>query len=309
MKAALHGFERQYASALQQHLANPREAILHRAYKLGRRALDGGLGVLEMAVLYHKAIVKLLPTPRLPEEKTRLFKATESFFLESLAPFEMSHRAAQDTNSALRQLNERFEEEAKRIAHSIHEETGQFLACTYLALDEIRRDLPPPFRGRLQQVGDLLEQIGKHLRHLSHELRPTILDDYGLLPALEFLAEGISKRSRLKISVQGPNHGRLPSSVETALYRIVQEALTNVGKHARATSVNVRLRQDRRVIRCSITDDGVGFGFPAVTARKKHRGLGLTGIRQRLDGLGGTLQIDSKRGRGTQMLISIPLKN
>ncbi len=201
MKAPLHDLETLYTSALQDHVANPGEAVLQRAYELGRKALDDGLGVLEM------------------------------------------------------------------------------------------------------------EQIGKHLRQLSHELRPTILDDYGLLPALEFLAEGISKRSRLKISVRGPNHGRLPSSVETALYRIVQEALTNVGKHARATSVNVRLRQDPRVIRCSITDDGVGFGLPAVTARKKHRGLGLTGIRQRLDGLGGTLQIDSKRGRGTQMLISIPLKN
>ena len=309
MKAPLHDLETLYTSALQDHVANPGEAVLQRAYELGRKALDDGLGVLEMAALYHKALVRLLSGPRAPEESVRLVQGAEIFFVESLAPFEMTHRAVREANTALQQLNERLEEEAKRIAHSLHEETGQFLACTYLALDEIRRDLPPPSRVRLHKVGDLLEQIGKHLRQLSHELRPTILDDYGLLPALEFLAEGISKRSRLKISVQGPNHGRLPSSVETALYRIVQEALTNVGKHARATSVNVRLRQDPRVIRCSITDDGVGFGLPAVTARKKHRGLGLTGIRQRLDGLGGTLQIDSKRGRGTQMLISIPLKN
>jgi signal transduction histidine kinase len=261
-----------------------------------------------MAVLYHKTIVKLLPAPCLPAEKTRLFKATESFFLESLAPFEMSHRAAQDANTALRQLNERFEEEAKRIAHSIHEETGQFLACTYLALDEIRRDLPPPFRGRLQQVSDLLEQIAGHLRQLSHELRPTILDDYGLLPALEFLAGGISKRSKLQINIEGSHHGRLPTSVETALYRIVQEALTNASKHARASRVDVRLQQKPRLIRCSIVDDGVGFKMTALKARKDHRGLGLSGIRQRLDVLGGTLQIDSKRGRGTQVHVSIPLE-
>ncbi|HZA54292.1 MAG TPA: ATP-binding protein [Candidatus Udaeobacter sp.] len=309
MKAPLHDFERQYASALQEHLANPSEAFLHRAYELGRKALDGGLGVLEMAVLYHKAIVKLLPVPRTPEASARLLKGTESFFVESLAPFEMTHRAAHDANTALRQLNETLEQEAKRIAHSIHEETGQFLACTYLALDEIRRDLPPPFRGRLQAVRDLLEQIAGHLRQLSHELRPTILDDYGLLPALEFLAEGISKRSRLEISVKGSNNGRLPSSVETGLYRIVQEALTNASKHARANRVDVRVQQKGRMIRCSIIDDGVGFNVSAVKAGRKHRGLGLVGIRQRIDVLGGTLQIDSKRGRGTQMHISIPLEN
>lgn len=308
MKAPLHDFERQYASALQEHLANPREAILHRAYKLGRKALDGRLGVLEMAVLYHKAIVKLLPVPRRPEAWARLLKGTEGFFVESLAPFEMTHRAVRDANSALRQLNETLEQEAKRIAHSIHEETGQFLACTYLALDEIRRDLPPPFRERLQAVRDLLEQIAGHLRQLSHELRPTILDDYGLLPALEFLAEGISKRSRLEISVKGSNNGRLPSSVETGLYRIVQEALTNASKHARANRVDVRVQQRARVIRCSIIDDGVGFNASAVKTGRKHRGLGLVGIRQRIDVLGGTLQIDSKRGRGTQMHISIPLE-
>ena len=308
MKAALHDFEKQYASALQQHLAHPREAILHRAYELGRKALGGGLGVLDMAVLYHKAIVKLLPASRMSAEKTQLFKATESFFVESLAPFEMTHRAARDANNALRQLNERLEEEAKRIAHAIHEETGQFLACTYLALDEIRRDLPPPFRGRLQAVRDLLEQIAGHLRQLSHELRPTILDDYGLLPALEFLAEGISKRYKLKISVKGSNNGRLPSAIETGLYRIVQEALTNASKHARAKRVDVRVQQRDRMIRCAIIDDGVGFNMTAVKTGRKHRGLGLVGIRQRIDVLGGTLQIDSKRGRGTQLHISIPLE-
>jgi signal transduction histidine kinase len=308
MKAPLHHFEGQYASALREHLAHPREAILHRAYELGRKALGGGLGVLDMAVLYHQAIVKLLLVPRTPEAWARLLRGTESFFVESLAPFEMTHRAARDANNALRQLNERLEQETKRIAHAIHEETGQFLACTYLALDEIRRDLPPPFRGRLQEVRDLLEQIAGHLRQLSHELRPTILDDYGLLPALEFLAEGISKRCKLKISVKGSNNGRLPSAVETGLYRIVQEALTNASKHARAKRVDVRVQQRARMIRCSIIDDGVGLDMSAVKSGRKHRGLGLVGIRQRIDVLGGTLQIDSKRGRGTQLHISIPLE-
>ena len=305
MKAELSNLETEYTAALQEHLANPGEAILHRAYELGRKALDDGLGVLEIAVLYHKAIVKVLSGPLRSEESSQLIKSAENFFVESLAPFEMTHRAVQEANTALRQLNERLEEEAKRIAYSLHEETGQFLACTYLALDEIRRDLPPPFHGRLKRIRDLLEQIGGHLRQLSHELRPTILDDYGLLPALEFLADGISKRCGLQISIEGSDIGRLPSSVETALYRIVQEALINASKHARASQVSVRLLQEARLIRCSIIDDGVGLS--GVKASKKHRGLGLMGIQQRLDGLRGTLQIDSGR-RGTQMHISIPLE-
>jgi signal transduction histidine kinase len=306
VKAELSDLESEYTSALQAHLANPGEAILHQAYELGRKALDDGLGVLEMAVLYHRAIVKVLSGPLRSEESSQLVKVAESFFVESLAPFEMTHRAVQEANTALRQLNERLEEEAKRIAYSLHEETGQFLACTYLALDEIRRDLPPPFHGRLKQVRDLLEKIAGHLRQLSHELRPTILDDYGLLPALEFLADGISKRSGLQIRIEGANTGRLPSSVETALYRIVQEALTNASKHARATRVNVRLLHEARLIRCSIIDDGMGLS--GVKGRKKHRGIGLMGIQQRLDGLGGTLKIESGRGHGTQVHISIPLE-
>jgi signal transduction histidine kinase len=306
MKARLNELEPHYTSALQNHFEDPSEAVLHRAYELGRKALDDDLGVLEMAFLYHAAILKLLPAARTPEQSARLLKVAESFFIESLAPFEMTHRAVRDANRALRQLNEKLEEEVKRIAISLHEETGQFLACTYLALDEIRRDLPVRYQGRLQKVRDLLEQIAEHLRQLSHELRPTVLDDYGLVPALEFLAAGISKRSKLKITVDGAGNGRFPASVETAIYRIVAEALTNASKHARASRVNVRLRQQGRTAHCWITDNGIGFISP--TTKDKHSGLGLTGIRQRLDAIGGTLQIESERGRGSQIHISIPLE-
>jgi signal transduction histidine kinase len=308
MKARLNELEPHYTSALQNHFEKPSEAVLHRAYELGRKALDDDLGVLEMAFLYHAAIRKLLPAARTPEQSAGLLKAAESFFIESLAPFEMTHRAVRDANRALRQLNEKLEEEAKRIAISLHEETGQFLACTYLALAEIRRDLPVRYRGRLQKVRDLLEQIAEHLRQLSHELRPTVLDDYGLMPALEFLASGISKRSKLKITVDGAANGRFPASVETAIYRIVAEAVTNASKHARASRVNVRLRQKARTVHCWVTDNGIGFTSPATTAKDKHHGLGLTGIRQRLDAIGGTFQIESERGHGSQIHISIPLE-
>jgi signal transduction histidine kinase len=308
MEFAKIDFEAQYHSALRDYLAEPGEAVLHRAYELGRRALDDGLGVLDMALLHHRALVTLSAALGHPQKDAEFIKSAESFFVESLAPFEMTHRAVREANSALLRLNERFEEEAKRIAHALHDEAGQFLTCVHITLDEISRDLSFPPDPRLKTVKTLLGQIEEQLRRFSHELRPTILDDLGLLPALEFLADGVSKRAGVPVTVDGPRSGRLPSAIETVLYRVVQEVLTNVCKHARANQAAVRLWRDPRTIRCSVSDDGVGFDLSTVMAKNGDRGLGLIGIRERLDALGGTMRINTEPGHGTQVLITIPLE-
>src|SRR5438093_377787 len=209
---------------------------------------------------------------------------------------------------ALHRLNEMLEEEAKRIARALHDEAGQLLATVHIALAEVARELPLPVRKRLQEVRGLLNQVDEQLRHLSHELRPTILDDLGLCPALGFLAQGVSTRTGLLITVKGSTEGRLPLSIETALYRIVQEALTNISKHARATRVQIQFQREARRIRCVVRDDGIGFDVPSVLHRKGEQGLGLIGIRERLNALGGTLQITSAPGRGTELLITVPLE-
>lgn len=297
----------QCASAFREYLAGGGEGVLRRAYELGRQALADGLGVLEMAVLIHRAMLSVGPRRRTPEERARVATAMEEFFLECLSPFEMAHRGVREANAALRRVNEMLEEGAKRIAHALHDEAGQLLASVYVALDELAWDLP---RGahheRFQKIRELLDETSEQLRRLSHELRPTILDDLGLLPAVEFLAEGVSKRTGLSITVEGSLEGRAETSVETALYRIVQEALNNVTKHARATSVNVRLRHEARQIHCSIRDDGIGFDVPSVLARHGEQGLGLSGIRERLDALGGILEIASACGHGTELRLTIP---
>jgi two-component system sensor histidine kinase UhpB len=308
MKSRLHQLETEYISALQDYLASPAEATLTRAYEIGRAALAQELGLLEMAVLHHEALGRILPLVLGLEESTQVVKEAKSFFVESLTPFEMVHRGFRDANSALRRLNEKLEEEAKRIAHSLHDEAGQFLACVHIALDEVGRELPPRFRKRLREIRGLLDQVEGQLRRLSHELRPTILDDLGLLPALEFLAEGVSKRAALPITVEGRRNGRLPSAIETILYRVVQEALTNVSKHAQATHASVQIQRQPGSILCSIRDDGVGFDVPVVMKKKGQRGLGLMGIRERVAVLGGTLQIHSEPGHGTEMLITVPLE-
>jgi len=216
--------------------------------------------------------------------------------------------ARRQAEQALRALNQRLEEEARRIAHALHDEAGQLLVSVYLALDTLATQTQPDARERLIEIRTLLEQVEAHLRRFSHELRPTILDDLGLKPAIEFLADGIAKRTGRVVVVTGSTGGRLPGLVETAMYRIVQEALTNVTKHAHATQAVVRLERRPGALVCSIADNGRGFDASARSAQTHSQGLGLIGMRERAASLGGTLSINSSPGKGTTLKILVPLK-
>jgi signal transduction histidine kinase len=303
------GLQREYSEALRDYIAHPNERALRRAYKTGRLTLSNGSGVLGIAALHHEALKEVIPGLSETVEESLLIKRAEEVFIESLMPFEMSHRAFREAITVLRRMNERIEEEAKRIAHALHEEAGGLLASTNLALEELARDLSPQGTERLSLVRRLLDQMDDQLRQLAHEIRPTILDDLGLLPALEFLAQGMSKRSGLDITVEGSTGGRLPSAVETTLYRNVQEALNNVTRHADAGTVAVVLAREPRSVRCSVRDDGVGFDVAEVVATRGERGLGHVGMRERLDAVQGTLLITSVPGEGAELLMSIPLED
>jgi len=300
--------EDQYTAALRDSIAGMGEPALHQAYELGRRALADGLGVLDMAAMYHKALAASLPRDSTSEETTLMLQAGASFFAESLSPFEMTHRGFRDSNIALRHLNQTLEQEIKRIAHALHDEAAQLLASVYLALDEVAGNLPPA-REHLLKVKGLLDLIEGQLRQLSHELRPTILDDWGLLPALKFLAEGVTARTGLFIKVEGESAPSLSPLLATTLYRIVQEALTNVTRHAKATQVQVTIQHELQTLRCSIKDNGVGFDVSSLSARTGERGLGLIGIRERLHSVGGSPSLVSTPGQGTELVITIPHTN
>lgn len=300
--------EDQYTAALRDSIAGMGESALHQAYELGRRALADGLGVLDMAAMYHKALAASLPRDSTSEETTLMLQAGASFFAESLSPFEMTHRGFRDSNIALRHLNQTLEQEIKRIAHALHDEAAQLLASVYLALDEVAGNLPPA-REHLLKVKGLLDLIEGQLRQLSHELRPTILDDWGLLPALKFLAEGVTARTGLFITVEGESAPALSPLLATTLYRIVQEALTNVTRHAKATQVQVTIQHELQTLRCSIKDNGVGFDVSSLSARTGERGLGLIGIRERLHSVGGSPSLVSTPGQGTELVITIPHTN
>jgi two-component system sensor histidine kinase UhpB len=219
----------------------------------------------------------------------------------------LSHR------DALRVLSMRYlharEEEAQRIAHQLHDEAGQITASIHLALAEIGRELPAPGRKRLKEAVAYLDEIEDRLRRLSHELRPTILDDLGLKPALEFLAEGFAARTGIATRVEGSTRGRLNPLVETAIYRIVQEALANIGRHSAAGAASIHLERQPGGLCCAIRDDGVGFDASRILRGEAGRGsLGLLGVRERLDALGGRMRIRSSPGSGTELSVTVPLE-
>jgi len=298
---------REYRDTLQRYLEDGGEVALERAYEIGRRGLGEGVGVLNMAALHHEAIAEIFAGRKRPRPISgEALRKAGLFFAESMSPFEMTHRAIGEANQALRHMNDALEDEVKRIAHALHSEAGQLLAAVHLSLDRVERELDLPAQLQFQEVKDLLDGVDRQIRRLSHELRPTLLDDLGLVPAIEFLSEGIAQRSGLRVSFRSSNVSRLPSAMETVLYRVIQEALNNVVKHAQATSVKIRLRSTGKVVHCNIVDDGLGFDPAASTSDRQERGLGLVGIREKLHPLGGGIRISSAPGRGTKLFIDVP---
>ena len=301
------GLKTRYGEALRDYLGHRREKELTRAYEMGRIAVVEGLGVIELVALHQEAQDEILKERGAPAAWVEAIDGSARFLAETLSPFEMAHRSFQDAIAALRRLNQMLEEEASRIAHALHDEAGQLLVSAHLAVKEVADGLPPRARDQLMRVRAPLDEIEHHLRRLSHELRPTVLDDLGLVPALEYLVQGVGERAGIPIAVEGPKSPRLAPPVEVALYRVVQEAVRNATKHARASRVDIRLGVQDGEVLCTVKDDGRGFDVPATLARKGDRGLGLIGMRERLNALGGSLRIESSPGHGTEIHITIPL--
>ena len=301
-------FEEKYRTALGEYTERGGEAALGRAYELGRRAISEKKSLMEIASLHHQALSGMLSKAGRGASHQKLLTGAAEFLAEALSPYEMAHRGVQDAITTLRHLNETLEEEIRRIAYAVHDEAGELLTAVYLALADLGRELPEPQKKEVGRVEKLLNQVEKQLRRYSHELRPTVLDDLGWIPAIRFLAEGVSKRTNLRIQIKTSVAGRLSEASEIALYRIVQEALTNAAKHSKASRVWIRIGRKNRLFYCSIEDDGIGFDLRSVQSEGKREGLGLIGMQERLNGIGGTLCIETAIGRGTKLLIQLPVE-
>lgn len=203
------------------------------------------------------------------------------------------------------------EEERKRIARELHDETAQALSTLLINIDLLELQLPPS-EPRLQTGLERLRVLAKRTldgtRALSHDLRPTILDDVGLVAAIHWLAEEWTQSFGVPVvlNVDDADSRRLPPETEVALFRIVQEALTNAGKYANATEVNVSLEFPDGTARLTVEDDGEGFDARRATTPSRHGGLGLYGMRERTELIGGTFRIESTPGEGTRITVAAP---
>jgi signal transduction histidine kinase len=241
---------------------------------------------------------KLGPDPRFTDGDLRV---AEIFAARAAVAVSLSERVARDT---VRRVIEAQESERRRLALELHDETGQALTSILLGLKAIRASRSPADAERAEaDVRTLVVQALQDVRALAVELRPSALDDFGLGPALERLAETFSERSGIETMVEASLDQRLPTEIETTLYRIVQEALTNVVKHAEAQHVSIVVSGRDRSVAATVDDDGRGFD----TERVRPDALGLLGMRERLALVGGTLEVESSPEAGTTIAAQVPL--
>ena len=203
------------------------------------------------------------------------------------------------------------EDERRRIAREIHDSIGQMLTAIKFNVEilEDAADLQTEDdRRRIADIKALLDNAMAEAREISYNLMPSVLVDFGLGPALQFLGEQFQKRNELSVQVHMRGvEGRLDSAIEVGLYRIAQEALNNIAKHAEAHEVNVQLIGDSQAIRLIIDDDGKGFQVRRFDQRsEQRRGMGLVGMRERAASFNGLFVLDSRPGRGTEIIVEIP---
>ena len=216
--------------------------------------------------------------------------------------------AEADRRDLQQQLVTVQEQERLRISRELHDAMGQHLTALGLGLQLIKNSTAAtsPKAEQLQKLLALTDQIGRDVHHLAMELRPTALDDLGLVVALATYAETWSERSGMEIDLQqdGLDEERLPSMIETALYRVVQESLTNVMRHAKATRVSIILQRTPEMVSAVIEDNGRGFEAESLSSFR----LGILGMRERMSLIGGTLIVESEPDQGTAVYARIPLQ-
>ena len=243
-------------------------------------------------------------------------RALMVIFVEDITPRRQALEALDETSRELRLLETRLaetqEEERQRIARELHDQVSQDLTSLSINLQLARADIDPSnksARERLDSAVDLISETAGHIRDLTSELRPPLLQDAGLKAALSWHVRRFGQQTGLDVRVEGDEPSvRLPGGTELALFRIIQEALTNVAKHAEASSVDIKLVEQPGILELSIRDDGNGFDVEEAseTDADEHPRWGLLNMHARAEALGGTFQIDSTPEAGTSVLVRVP---
>jgi PAS domain S-box-containing protein len=203
------------------------------------------------------------------------------------------------------------EAERKRLARELHDRVGQNLTALNINLNIMKNRLSPQsaknMETRLADAMNLVEETTEQIRDVMADLRPEVLDDYGLMAALRWYGERFSNRTGIKTEIRGEEQvPRLSPDTETALFRIAQEAMTNVARHARAQCVTISLEEASGVLsRLIVMDDGVGFDSTAPERTGKEHGWGLITMQERAQSSGGRLRVESEPGKGTRIVVEM----
>ena len=221
-------------------------------------------------------------------------------------------RTAELQNLSLRLLKVQ-DEERRKLSRDLHDSTGQTLAALKIAVSFLQLSIKddPSKMALVTDVADLADQAIEELRTMAYLLHPPLLDEVGFACAAEWYIEGFAKRSGVNVSMEiATHHERMPRSMETALFRVLQESLTNVHRHSKAAHVTVCFRHQFETVILEIRDDGCGIeGKRLVRLRETsaETGVGLAGMRERMNELNGTLEMESE-GRGTTIRAVVPLR-
>jgi signal transduction histidine kinase len=222
-------------------------------------------------------------------------------------------RLVDSRTSELRRLSNRLmtmqDEERRRIAREIHDGLGQELAAAKMIMDGVlAKDKSPALQQASADASKLVDRAIQQVRTISHLLHPPLLDEVGLISALRWFLEGLTQRSGIEIQleVQPKDLGRLKSELETAIFRIVQEALTNMFRHSGARHGRVGVVADNGNIRLTVIDDGKGIDPEIIQLRPDSIGVGIGGMRQRVTELGGSLRLENANP-GTIVEVVIPV--
>ena len=255
------------------------------------------------------------PLEHLIDRIERVDPAAPSTFEIASDPVEEIDRLGQSFKRLLQRVDEERrrsgnlvlraqEEERRRVARDLHDEVNQALTAVLLRLEALAQDLPPERAAEVAEVKRIASQAMEELLNLARQLRPTALDDHGLVPAIEAQLRGFGESTGLEATLDTRGDPEaLDEEKQTVIYRVAQEALTNAGRHARAGRIDVALHASADGAVLSVRDDGLGFD-PAA-ARGSGR-LGLDGMAERARLVGGELDLRSSPGAGTEVTLRLP---
>jgi signal transduction histidine kinase len=267
---------------------------------------------MEISLLYRQVRTRLLTMGAVTLVVALLVAVMASRHVSGLQrEIDRQRRIERDNREDLERLSARLvdvqEQERRSLARELHDEVGQALTAVKMDIGiALRTEVEPRVRTALEEARDLSENALRSVRDMSQLLHPSALDDFGLPATLTTYLRTFSHRTSIRAQLAETLETRLAPEIEVAVYRIVQEALSNVARHSGATACTVSLNSGRGVLRLVIEDNGRGIG-PVATRLTSGRGLGLIGMRERAQALGGTFTIRERDGGGTIVAVTLPL--